>query len=163
MLAAPTASNHHVVAAASDEAGDGRDAESDERRPLDGAGFGEPGCDETQRSDTGVVGATDAVAVVVGVVHADLQGEADDEGERQTPPDRPPSLTAAPAPRATGTIAAGSVRGRAPSRNARAVDICGRCIWATPADDTGRSGAMSDVRCIATHRSSRRSEHHRGR
>ena len=36
--------------------------------------------------DAGVVGATDAVGVVVGVVDAHLQREADDEGEERLPP-----------------------------------------------------------------------------
>ena len=46
----------------------------------------QPGRDEAHRPDPRVVGAADAVAVVVGVVHADLQGQADDEGDGDPPP-----------------------------------------------------------------------------
>ena len=53
---------------------------------LTAAGRLQPGGDEAQRADAGVVGAADAVAVVVGVVDADLQGEADDEGDGDAPP-----------------------------------------------------------------------------
>ena len=52
---------------------------------------GQPGGDEPNRPDAVVVGAAHAVAVVVGVVHADLQGQAHDERRR------PPATSTDPA------------------------------------------------------------------
>ena len=90
-------------------------AERGERGPLHRAPAAEARGDEPERADPRVVGAAHAVAVVVGVVHADLQGEADDERDGDAPPRDDAAPTAQPAPMATGTTAAGSVRGRAPS------------------------------------------------
>ena len=86
MLATPTASSHHVVARGEAKSSDGGDTEHHERGTPDRTGGASPDADEPHRSDPGVVGAADAVAVVVGVVHADLEGEAHDEGQRQPPP-----------------------------------------------------------------------------
>ena len=44
------------------------------------------GADQPQRSDPVGVGAADPVGVVVGVVHADLQGQRDDQREERLPP-----------------------------------------------------------------------------
>ena len=55
--------------------------EREHRGELDVAGRREPLADQPHRPDPGLVGAPDAVGVVVGVVHPDLQGEGDDEGE----------------------------------------------------------------------------------
>ena len=134
-----------------DESSDGGDTEGDEGGTLDRTWWGQPGRNESHRSDPGVVGATDAVAVVIGVVHADLEGEAHDEGQRQPPPRATsPAPAADPAPSATGTIAAGSVRSRAPRTNARVVLIGGRCTWATPADDRARRRRSPPVRSLAS-------------
>ena len=62
--------------------------ERQQRRPLHRAGAGQPAGDEAHRTDAHLVGAAHTVAVVVGVVHPDLQGEADDEREQRPPPDR---------------------------------------------------------------------------
>ncbi len=57
------------------------DREAEHRRPQDRGGPGRPGPGEPERPDPVVVRATHPVGVVVGVVHAHLQGERDDEGE----------------------------------------------------------------------------------
>ena len=92
------------------------DPEADERGPLHRGRLGQAGADQSQRADPDRVGAADAVGVVVGVVHADLQGHADhqgqDSGDRQ---ETPPSKKARPLAAITGDRAAGSVRGRAPA------------------------------------------------
>ena len=46
-----------------------------------------PGADQPHRADPVVVGAADAVGVVVGVVDRDLEGQAHDEREQRLPPD----------------------------------------------------------------------------
>ena len=94
--------------------GDRGDAERRERGPLHRDWLGQPAGDEPHRADAHVVGAAHAVAVVVGVVDADLQARLTTSAgpTRHHTGDGPP--TAAPAPTATGTTAAGSVRGRAP-------------------------------------------------
>ena len=66
--------------------GDGRDRERAERGSLHGRGRRQPGRDQSHRADADVVGAAHAVGVVVGVVHADLQRQADHEREGDTPP-----------------------------------------------------------------------------
>ena len=58
-----------------------------ERRPLHRGRAGQAAGDEPHRSDPDVVGPADAVAVVVGVVHADLQRETHEQGARDAPPD----------------------------------------------------------------------------
>ena len=75
----PTTSSHHDRRRRQHETGDGRDTERDERRPLHGVRRLETGGDEAHRPDPGVVGPAHAVAVVVGVVDTDLEGDADDE------------------------------------------------------------------------------------
>ena len=57
---------------------------------LDVAGRREPLADQAHRADPGLVGAADAVGVVVGVVHPDLQRQGDDEGEDAEGDVRPP-------------------------------------------------------------------------
>ena len=70
------------------QAGRGGHAERQERRALDRRRGRCPGADQPHRPDPLGVGAPDAVAVVVGVVHADLQGQADDQGQHRLPPHR---------------------------------------------------------------------------
>ncbi len=67
------------------------DAERGERRELHRPGLGQALPDEAHRTDAlgVVVGAPDAVAVVVGEVGAHLQGERHDQGGRGAPPDQP--------------------------------------------------------------------------
>ena len=86
------------------------------------AGF-RPGGDEAHRADPCVVRAAHAVAVVVGVVHADLEGQADDEGDdRRATSVTDPSPTAHAAPMATGTHRRpGSVQRSTRSRAATAL------------------------------------------
>ena len=60
---------------------EGGEPEERERHELDVVGVGEVLADEPHRADPVAVGAADAVGVVVGVVHADL--EADRHDERQ--------------------------------------------------------------------------------
>ena len=59
-----------------------------ERSGLHGAGSGGAAADEAQRTDPVLVGAADAVGVVVGVVHPDLQEQRDEQSERGLPPHR---------------------------------------------------------------------------
>ena len=87
-----------------------------ERGPLHRLGRRQPGRHQPHRPDPGGVGAADAVAVVVGVVRADLQGERHHErGGRPATRSSPPSPTAhavptAPAPRPPAASAAGPRR-----------------------------------------------------
>ena len=76
-----------MVAASTSPATAG-DTERQERGALHGPGRRRTRADEPHRADPVGVGAADAVGVVVGVVHADLQGEGDHEGEQRLPPDR---------------------------------------------------------------------------
>ena len=71
------------------QTGQGGDAEGEERGPLDRLGRRQPGRHQPHRPDAGGVGAADAVAVVVGVVRADLQAERHHERGRHPPPDHP--------------------------------------------------------------------------
>ena len=116
--ATPTTSSHQwAVSSDQHQPGQRGDAERDEGgalhqrpagpRPSRPGAAGRPGRASVPRI---------AVGVVVGVVDADLQGQADDEGE-QRPSGRanPPTKAATPVPARTGEIAAGSVRGRAPA------------------------------------------------
>ena len=83
--------SHHAVVAARTSPADGRHAEGGEGGGLHGARGRRSRADEPHRADPVGVGAADAVGVVVGVVDADLQGEADHQGEQRpstTPPRR---------------------------------------------------------------------------
>ena len=76
MQSSPTPTSHQAVVAASTSPTSGGDAEGGERgasSPPRGRGAA---ADEPQRPDPVLVGAADAVGVVVGVVHADLQRSA---------------------------------------------------------------------------------------
>ena len=64
------------------QAGDRCHRERGERRGAHGRGPGEAGPDEPQRAHAVGVGPPDAVGVVVGEVHADLQREGDEQRER---------------------------------------------------------------------------------
>jgi hypothetical protein len=59
----------------------GRGGEAQHRGRLDVRRGGQALADEPHRADPGLVGAADAVGVVVRVVHPDLQREGDEEGE----------------------------------------------------------------------------------
>ncbi len=63
------------------KAGSARDPKGQQGRSADMTGWN-PASDEPQRTDPIVVGAPNSVAVVVRVVHRDLQGEAHHERER---------------------------------------------------------------------------------
>ena len=65
------------------ETGEHRQTEATEGGVLDGAGASYAGTDEAQRAHAVFVGALDAVGVVVGVVHADLQEECDEERQER--------------------------------------------------------------------------------
>ena len=97
---------------------------------LTAAGRGQAGGHQPDRAHPGVVGAPDAVGVVVGEVGADLDGQGHHQRAQRAPPrasTRRPSGPsagrparwlqgwAAAVPTSTGTTAAGRVRGRAPS------------------------------------------------
>ena len=95
------------------------------------AGDARPRRGEAERARAGRVGAAHAVGVVVGVVHADLERERDDEREQRSPPEHvarlgrgPPRCRRAPArprrrasaaarPRATGAAPRGVPVGHA--------------------------------------------------
>ena len=90
-------------------------------------GFAAPGAGEPRRADAVGVGAADAVGVVVRVVDADLQHDGDREAEQRCAPSATPvSVTrnAAPLPSATGAIASGRVRMRAPPTQSPKVAFC---------------------------------------
>ena len=59
-----------------------------QRRPLDRRWRRRSGCDQPHRPDAHVVGAAHAVAVVVGVVDADLQQQRHGERHQHAPPRR---------------------------------------------------------------------------
>ncbi len=63
------------------EPGDPGDPERGEGGGAHGGRLGQARGDQAQRTDPDLVGAPDAVGVVVGVVRADLQGEGDEEGQ----------------------------------------------------------------------------------
>ena len=86
MLANPTAISHHDVVAASESPATPATANASQRGPLHLPRRRQAGCDQPDRADPHVVGATHAVGVVVGVVHANLQSEAHHERQRGTPP-----------------------------------------------------------------------------
>ena len=67
--------------------GHGRDAESCKCCSLHRAGRSEATRNQPHRTHPHFVGTAHAVAVVVGVVHTDLQGKADDQGRGHSPPD----------------------------------------------------------------------------
>ena len=86
-------------------------------RPGGGAG-----ADEPHRADPVVVGAADAVGVVVGVVDAHLQRQRDHRASSAFHRTTAPSASAAtPMPASTGASAAGRVRGRAPATHCAGV------------------------------------------
>ena len=118
MQTAPTASSHHCwVRQTIASAGDRGDAEEDEGRRQDGARACAARADQARRTDPVLVGAADAVGVVVRVVDADLQRERDRRGRAARAPSGPTSSSvtrdAAAVPSATGAIARASVGMRA--------------------------------------------------
>ena len=84
---APTRSSHHVVAAARARPATAATPNEAKRRLLHRAGRLQARAHQADRADPGlVVGALDAVAVVVGEVGADLDEQGHDHG-RHRPPD----------------------------------------------------------------------------
>ena len=86
MQAAPTTSNHSDVSMAIASPASPASAEREERRPFHGGRARQAAGDEPLRSDPDIVGTAHPVAVVVGVVHPDLEGQADDQGADHSPP-----------------------------------------------------------------------------
>ena len=107
------------------EPGDTRPAEGSERRRTSPPGRRGPRPDQAERADALVVGAADAVAVVVGVVDADLQGQRDEQRPAARQATAPSPAAATPVPTKTGDRAAGRVRGRAPATHC--ADVATRC------------------------------------
>ena len=68
------------------KAGHCRQPKCHHRRSLDCAGRRQTARDETHRADPHIIGATYAVAVVVGIVHPDLQRQAHHQGCGHAPP-----------------------------------------------------------------------------
>ena len=92
IAAAPTSEQPPRRGRREGQAGDRGDAERQQRRPLHRCRPGEPGGHEAHRADPDVVGAAHAVAVVVGVVHADLRARRHDQRSDDAPPhDRRPA------------------------------------------------------------------------
>ena len=87
MHAAPTAINHHCsVRMTIGEPGNGGEREEHQRDGEDRAGFRATRTGQTTGTDPVVVGAANAVAVVVGVVHTHLQTHRDGEAGQSDHP-----------------------------------------------------------------------------
>ncbi len=87
MHAAPTRTNHHAATAASTNPPTAATPKAAHAARAHRGRRGQAGRHQSQRPDPGIVGAAHPVAVVVGVVGADLQRQRHNQGDGRSPPD----------------------------------------------------------------------------
>ena len=109
---------------------------------------------QARRADADVVGAADAVAVVVRVVHADLQATDDDEAEQREHPVEQVRRRSSrrPCRSGSGVTARGSVRSRAApiqSRDGRLLRRAGGRATRSPSADCRAAGCLRGAGTLA--------------